>query len=149
VKRIETLAVPPEKYVFSPVISTSFVHPGVSLSLANLIEVMITHSDNTATDVVLELAGGPGAVTAFLEGIGIDGMTVDRNTAGILFDFYGIESGLGNIPQALQFSVSKPAVVHAPKPAFEADSRDQSTPPVDRERAIAETARVLYEHFTT
>jgi len=33
------------------VIGSTFVHPGISLSVANLIEVMITESDNTATDI--------------------------------------------------------------------------------------------------
>jgi beta-lactamase class A len=124
----DMLVVPPKKYVMSPVIATTFIHPGVSLSLANLIEVMITHSDNTATDVVQELAGGPGAVSAFLKEIGITGMTVDRNTAGFMRDFYGFESGLENIAQAMEFSLSDPDAANAPKPSFEADKRDQSTP---------------------
>jgi beta-lactamase class A len=124
----DIIEVPPDKYVMSEVISVTFIHPGVSLSLANLIEVMITHSDNTATDMVQEVAGGPGAVTAFLKEIGIDGMTVDRNTAGFMRDFYGFESGLENIAQAVEFSMSDPVAANAPKPAFEADPRDQSTP---------------------
>jgi beta-lactamase class A len=32
----DILEVPPDKYVMSPVISTTFIHPGVSLSFANL-----------------------------------------------------------------------------------------------------------------
>jgi beta-lactamase class A len=124
----DMLEVPPEKYVMSPVISTTFVHPGVSLSLANLIEVTITHSDNTATDVVLDAAGGPGSVTAFLREHGIEGMTVDRDTAGFMRDFYGFESGLENIAKALEFSMADPDAANAPSPIFEADMRDQSTP---------------------
>lgn len=124
----DIIEVPPDQYVMSEVISVTFIHPGVSLSLANLIEVMITHSDNTATDMVQEVAGGPGAVTAFLKELGIDGMTVDRNTAGFMRDFYGFESGLENIAQAVEFSMSDPVAANAPKPAFEADPRDQSTP---------------------
>ena len=38
--------------------------------------------------------------------VGIDGMTVDRNTAGFMKDFYGIDSGLVNISKAVQFSMS-------------------------------------------
>jgi beta-lactamase class A len=124
----DLIKVPPEAYVMSPVISTTFIHPGVSLSLANLIEVMITHSDNTATDVVQKVAGGPGAVTAFLKEVAIQGMTVDRNTAGFMKDFYGFESGLENIAKAVEFAISDPIAANAPKPAFEADMRDQSTP---------------------
>jgi beta-lactamase class A len=124
----DMIEVPPEKYIMSPVISTTFINGGVALSLANLIEVMITHSDNTATDMVEEVAGGPEAVTAFLKEIGIDGMTLDRNTAGFMRDFYGIESGLKNIPQAVEYAKSDPVGSNSLNPAFEADMRDQSTP---------------------
>lgn len=124
----DMIEVSPDKYVMSEVISVTFIHAGVSLSLANLIEVMITHSDNTATDVVQEIAGGPKAVTTFLRELGIDGMTVDRNTAGFMKDFYGFNSGLENIAQAVKFSMSDPVAANAPKPAFETDMRDQSTP---------------------
>ncbi|TNF40402.1 MAG: class A beta-lactamase [Cytophagales bacterium] len=122
------LDVSPDKYVMSEVISVTFIHPGISLSLANLIEVMITHSDNTATDIVQEVAGGPQAVTAFLKELGIEGMTVDRNTAGFMKDFYGFDSGLENIMQAVKYSMADPVGSNAPKPEFERDMRDQSTP---------------------
>lgn len=52
----DMIGVPPEKYAMSEVFSVTFIHPGVSLSLTNLIEVMITHSDNTATEMVQEAA---------------------------------------------------------------------------------------------
>ena len=51
--------IPPDMYVGSPVIADFLIHPGVSLSVANLIEVMIVHSDNTATHTLIRLAGGP------------------------------------------------------------------------------------------
>ena len=44
-------------------LAETFPHRGLQLSVANLIEVMITESDNTATDVSMGLAGGPAAVT--------------------------------------------------------------------------------------
>jgi beta-lactamase class A len=48
-----------------------FQHPGVALSVLNLIEVTITRSDNTATDVLLRLAGGTKGVAAYLAREGI------------------------------------------------------------------------------
>jgi beta-lactamase class A len=122
----DIIEVPPDKYVMSEVISVTFIHPGVSLSLANLIEVMITHSDNTATDMVQDVVGGPGAVTAFLKEIGIDGMTVDRNTARFMLDFYSFESGLENIAQAVEFSMSDPvdASVCRQPSSTNSDARD-------------------------
>ena len=71
-------------------LAETFVHPGLQLSVANLIEVMITESDNTATDICMGLAGGPAAVTENLRRIGITDQRVDRLTAEILRDFYGL-----------------------------------------------------------
>jgi beta-lactamase class A len=41
-----------------------FDKPGLALSVRNLLELMLLISDNSATDVLLRLAGGPEAVTA-------------------------------------------------------------------------------------
>ena len=48
---------------------------------------MIIHSDNTATDMVLELAGGPVQVTRWLKDNGIEDIRVDRPTEGLMRDF--------------------------------------------------------------
>jgi beta-lactamase class A len=40
------------------------IHPGVSLSVANLMELMLVQSNNTAIYKILALIGGPEAVTA-------------------------------------------------------------------------------------
>jgi hypothetical protein len=61
-------------------------------------------------------AGGPAAVTAFLHARGITGMSVDRSTAGFMYDFYGFKSGQENISQALEFSLRDPAAAAAPRP---------------------------------
>ena len=71
-------------------LAETFPHPGLQLSVANLIEVMITESDNTATDVSMGLAGGPAAVTENLRRLGITDFRVDRLTGEILRDFYGL-----------------------------------------------------------
>ena len=124
----QMVEVPPQRYVFSDIIATNFIHPGLSLSIANLMEVMITHSDNTATDMVLELAGGPVQVTRWLKDNGIEGIRVDRPTEGLMRDFYGLESGLANMGQAIALNRDKPDVVAAPKLAFEADALDKASP---------------------
>jgi len=120
--------VPPEHIVYSSPIAVNFVHPGVALSVANLIEVMITSSDNSATDVLLDLAGGPAAVTAFIESLGISGLRVDRNTADLLKDFYGRPSGLENLAANANFVREHPEEIIAPNPSFESDPRDQASP---------------------
>jgi len=129
-----------DEWVYSQVIAANFIHQGVALSVANLLEVMITHSDNTATDVCLRLAGGPAAVTRFIEQLGVDGMRIDRSTADLLRDFYGIEPGRQNLPEVARFANSDPARVIAPRADFEADPLDKSTP-----RAMLSLLASLYQ----
>ncbi|MDP3098373.1 MAG: serine hydrolase [Syntrophales bacterium] len=45
--------------------------PGLSFSAADLLELMIAKSDNTATDVLYRVAGGPAAVHAYLQALGL------------------------------------------------------------------------------
>ena len=52
---------------------------------------MIVESDNSATDFLLEVAGGSEAVTKMLRDIGITDFRVDRDVSEILRDFYGLE----------------------------------------------------------
>jgi beta-lactamase class A len=83
---------PVEKMVPGPnPLVMNFLHPGVKLSVANLIEPMITESDNSATDFLLEVAGGPEEVTKMLRSIGIKDQRVDRYVSELLKDFYGLE----------------------------------------------------------
>ncbi len=56
----------------------------------SLFRLMIEVSDNTATDVILRLAGGPPEVTAGLRELGIDGIDVDRSEARTFADLSGI-----------------------------------------------------------
>ena len=112
-------------------IAQNFVHPGIKLSVANLIEPMITESDNTATDICLKLAGGPEAVTKMMRSIGITELRVDRYVTEILRDFYGL-------PDKAYASVLAEAIAKDPTLAakqsvrnlkFEQeDPRDQTSP---------------------
>jgi beta-lactamase class A len=61
--------------------------PGVSLSISNLIELMITKSDNTATDLLFKLGGGPKAVTTRMKELGFDRIKIDRYTREIIGDW--------------------------------------------------------------
>ena len=70
-------------------------HPGVSLSAANLIELMLTRSDNTATDVLLHNLGGPATVEAWLMRNHVTGMRIDRTIAELLLDLRGEKVGRG------------------------------------------------------
>ncbi len=54
---------------------------GVTLHLRDLLRFMVSESDGTASDVLLRLAGGPGEVTAYLQGVGIHGIAVATSEA--------------------------------------------------------------------
>jgi len=113
--------------------------PGVKLTTANLINLMMWLSDNTATDMLLTRVGIP-AVNARLAAIGIDGITVDRTIRELLLDYEVGESApyrnLGPEAFARVFSaisVDKPALL-------EAANRDFSKKPADKATAWAMNA---------
>lgn len=109
------------------------VHPGVALSVANLIEIMLTQSNNLATDKLIQIVGGMTAVTAWLEDLGIRGMRVDRNTSEIQAQFFGFAEGA---PFYREFVSRWPTpdvqqqaeLSRIPSVAFESDPRDTGTP---------------------
>jgi beta-lactamase class A len=70
-------------------ISELFTLPGVQLSIRNLLDLAIRFSDNTASDIILRLAGGADKVTSMLHSVGVDEVRVDRSAKQILCDFYG------------------------------------------------------------
>jgi beta-lactamase class A len=122
--------VPHAMVVESEGIAETFRHPGVSVSVENLLELMLTVSDNSATDVLTRLAGGPAAVTAWVRGQGIEGLRVDRDTAGLIRDF--IHIGPGPFPEALEAAVKADPKLEErgddPSPEFDDDPRDTATP---------------------
>lgn len=111
-------------------LAQTFKHPGVSVSVLNLLELMLTVSDNTATDHLTKLAGGPAAVTAWVRTQGIDGLRVDRDTAGLIRDFYHMPSG--SFPEALEAAEKADPKLEEkgdkPSAGFDNDPRDTATP---------------------
>lgn len=117
----------------SGTISDLFNKPGLALSVRNLTELMLLISDNSATDVVLRLAGGGQQVTARMKAAGIDGISVDRSTAQLISDWVG----LTNLPPEnewtpelfeTKYSAIKSEDRAAAAKRFDTDPRDTSTP---------------------
>jgi len=75
----------------SGTLTNLFDDPGYSLSVLNLIKLMLIISDNSATDICIRTAGGPAAITQHMKDIGIEGLRVDRPTLGIINDFFGFK----------------------------------------------------------
>ena len=117
----------------SGVIAKLLDDPGLSVSIHNLLEIMLLISDNTATDRLLDAVGGGNAVTAHMSSLGVEGIRVDRPTIRLIGDWLGIE----DMPSAAgkRWDDYEELVEELPKGQreqaardFEADPRDTSTP---------------------
>ena len=72
-------------------IARQFCIPGVTLSLRNLLVLALTVSDNTAADMILDLAGGPASVSARMQALGIGDVSIARTILQLLADAEGID----------------------------------------------------------
>jgi beta-lactamase class A len=110
--------------------------PGLSFSASALLESMITTSDNTSTDVLYRVAGGPAAVHAHLQGLGLREIYPARTIGELLRDVLSIPApSTPTISLADQFRRMSPkqaaerrAKAYRANPAYDADPRDQATP---------------------
>lgn len=123
---------PADLHPGSGTLDVLFAKPGVQLSVQNLLELMMVISDNSATDILLRLAGGPEAVRNRLRALGIQGMSVDRSIIQLLADLEGV-----TLPPASQWTLGfydrlnrnvTPEALKAVVTTFNADPRDKSTP---------------------
>jgi beta-lactamase class A len=110
-----------------------FNDPGVSVSLHNLLELMLLISDNSATDIVLRAAGGAWAVNGRLRDLGISGISVDRPTISLIADAVGVkdlgpESGWSVARFDSLRALVTSAEQQAARVAFYEDRRDTATP---------------------
>jgi beta-lactamase class A len=64
----------------------------LDVPVADLIALAVQESDNTAADSIMRRIGGPGAVTAWLRGRGIEGMRVDRYERELQPEIAGLAS---------------------------------------------------------
>jgi beta-lactamase class A len=112
-----------------------FLRPGIALSVQNLIEPMITRSDNTATDVLFRLAGGPEAVARDLQAMGITEIRPSRSIRDLLVALYGLSPPAPDVAVRDVIRAVPPEELaalrargQAPSEAYVADPRDQATP---------------------
>jgi beta-lactamase class A len=114
-------------------ISDLMFHPGVSLSVENLLEMMLVISDNSAADLMIRQAGGPEAITARMRDLGYPGIRSDRLIANMVADWEGVK----NIPPESQWTIGMwrrlenavPSAEHMQARRTEMkDPRDTATP---------------------
>jgi beta-lactamase class A len=94
---------------------------------------MLLISDNSATDIVLRVAGGGSASNARLAALGISGISVDRPTIQLIADVVGVK----NLGPEAGWSIAAfdslnrrvtPAERQSARTAFYQDRRDTATP---------------------
>lgn len=116
----------------SGIIASNFTKPGVALSVRNLLEIMLISSDNTATDLLLKIAGGQEAVTAGVRDLNIRDMDINRPTANLIADSagYTLPPEREWTPELFKrlFEATTSESRKAAADKFEADPRDTSTP---------------------
>jgi beta-lactamase class A len=107
--------------------------PGDELSLVYLLEKMLTISDNSATDIIFRLVGGPAAVHQSMVNAGIAGMSVDRPIYMVLSNVWGVtdlkENEAYSLPvlNKMVSKVTREERMEARR-NFITDTRDTSTP---------------------
>ncbi|WP_457661158.1 serine hydrolase [Sinorhizobium medicae] len=124
----DLLEIPDNMRIGGSLIADRFIHPGIQLSVHNLLQVMLDESDNTATDVLVHACGGVAAVTRSLETWGIVGQRVDRDTRGLHRDFYNLDGPFVDAALDAKTRAVLEEKILLPNPTFEDDLRDVSTP---------------------
>lgn len=115
-------------------IAEMFPRGGASFSIYSLLDLMLTRSDNSATDMLVAQAGGPAAIDAWLRTIGVQGLRVDSNTAHLLYRAMGIAPKGGSFranvaaAKAVDATLVERDLRDLPNMAFAADPRDTATP---------------------
>jgi beta-lactamase class A len=107
--------------------------PGLAMTPAELLESMVTESDNTATDLLFRLVGGPAVVMGRLRELELSGIDVSRTELRIAADVTGVK----RLPaderisperlRQLQRRVTKAARKDAER-RFGSDPRDTASP---------------------
>jgi beta-lactamase class A len=105
----------------------------VTFTVGRLLELMLGESDNTASDAMLRLAGGPAAVTARLRELGVNDIDVSRPEGQLIMDHRGVREyppeGQWTLAmfERLNRNISD-AEREAAARRYAADPRDTSTP---------------------
>jgi beta-lactamase class A len=95
-------------------------------TIGQLLGAAVSHSDNTAADVLLRVVGGPAAVTGFLRAHGIAHMRIDRSEQEIAEQFQ--QAGALHPAGHDESSAARAARLRRGYAAYLRDPRDRATP---------------------
>lgn len=105
----------------------------VTLTVERLLELMLGESDNSASDALLRLAGGPAAVTGRMQALGLTGINVSRPEGELISNHRGVRE----LPPEREWTMAlmdslnakvTPEERAAAAAAYAGDPRDTSTP---------------------
>ncbi len=108
--------------------------PGSAITVRDLLHMMLTVSDNNATDILIRLGGSAQAVDARMRALGIRGIRVDRYIWEMLAHFYGDPDASAQAPLALADYARLASTKRSEedyrryKGMYNDDPRDTSTP---------------------
>jgi beta-lactamase class A len=105
--------------------------PGLDMSVANLINLMMRVSDNSAADILINKVG-PANVTARMRMLGLDSIHVDRSTLEMILDQEGVDyAAYGKLPiteiRAREAAVDSQTAARA-NDRFNKTEKDVATP---------------------
>lgn len=108
--------------------------PGSAITVRDLLHMMITVSDNNATDILIRLGGGAPAVEARMRALGMQGIRVDRYIWELLAHYMGNLDASAQQPLAPADYASLETARRSPEERarltrlYNEDPRDTSTP---------------------
>lgn len=113
---------------------SSLQAPGISLSVRNIIYLMMLISDNSATDLLLTRVGTEN-VNRRLESFGVEGITVNRTCQQLILDYRGVDYEkyrnltLEELQKALTSELAlSPQAFELARKEFSRVMKDQATP---------------------
>ncbi|MFT4257144.1 MAG: class A beta-lactamase [Pseudoxanthomonas sp.] len=112
----------------------TYLTPGSALTVRDLLQMMLTISDNNAADILIKLGGGAQAVDARMHALGVRGIRVDRYIWEMLANFHGDLDASAQAPLALADYARLASARQSPedyrrfKQIYNDDPRDTSTP---------------------
>ncbi|MBD3415268.1 MAG: serine hydrolase [Candidatus Aminicenantes bacterium] len=123
----------PDQHLGSGILS-GLDTPGITLSVRNLIKLMMQHSDNSATDILFNMVKAEN-VNARLETYGIDAITVNRSCQHLIMDAIGLDfeahKGMSLEEVITSYRVKRqenPDLGKETRETFTSVMKDQSTP---------------------
>jgi beta-lactamase class A len=114
-------------------LSRRYPRGGVTLTLRDLIELMMIESDNSAVDAVLKLVGGPAAVERRLRAQGFKDININRYDAQISLEMAGVREAVAESDWTLELqrrliAAVTPADLRDARARYTSDPRDTTTP---------------------